>query len=311
MADQERSTGHASAGGRPVEGDGAVGQVHRAVAYLLASGRVRLGVDEVAGWRRTPPCPPGVTLASGFLKHADEQTVAALAAVFRALAGSTLSPGELTGWGVLAAPRSLARPAMACALERFRQEGAWGLSPHLIPHRSLHSISGTLSHALQLHGPNFGAGSPPEVLTAAFAMLSRQPPPGLWVVLTAPDPDCRPDGSGQPVPGSQFLAVALALAPSETAAQPRARLEFLPPARPTRLIEPQTDRAAGVLEQVSALLETPAHGSASAETLDLGPWGRLTWQRRHGVGPFNTGRPHLRLGASAVPAGCATQEAQP
>jgi hypothetical protein len=119
---------------------------------------------------------------------------------------------------VLAAPRFLGRPTMAAALTRFRAEGAWGVSPHLIPHRCLHSLSGTVSQALQVHGPNFGVGGGPggeaEALRAALALLTGQRLPGVWVVLTRLDPELPPDGSGLPPPGSSCAALALALAPA-------------------------------------------------------------------------------------------------
>jgi hypothetical protein len=59
----------------------------------------------------------------------------------------------------------------------------------LIPHCSLHSQSGLLSQALQLHGPNFGAGGMPgaesEAIWSALALLHGDRVPGVWVVFTA------------------------------------------------------------------------------------------------------------------------------
>ena len=46
-----------------------------------------------------------------------------------------LDPASFTDWGVIGAPRFMGRAAMAQALQKFDQEGAWGISPHLIPHR--------------------------------------------------------------------------------------------------------------------------------------------------------------------------------
>jgi hypothetical protein len=108
---------------------------------------------------------------------------------------------------------------MTGALKRFAAEGAWGVSPHLIPHRSLHAISGTVSLALKMHGPNFGVGGGPraaaEVLLSAAAMLTCRKLPGVWVVLTAQDPEGPPDEAGRHAPGTCFAALALALVPAQ------------------------------------------------------------------------------------------------
>ncbi len=136
---------------------------------------------------RKPTNPlTGQPLAPAFLKNADEQTVAGLAAVFAAVRTSGLRGHDLSGWGVIAAPRFLGRGVMGHVLHRFREEGAWGISPHVIPHRSLHALSGTVSQALKLFGPNFGAGGGPgaesEALLAAATLLSDRGLPGVWVV---------------------------------------------------------------------------------------------------------------------------------
>jgi hypothetical protein len=98
---------------------------------------------------------------------------------------------------------------MAAALQRFAAEGAWGVSPHLIPHRSRHSISGTVSQALKIHGPNFGVGGGPggtvEVLLAATALLEGKRLPGVWIVLTCLDPESPPDEAGRLAPGTRAV----------------------------------------------------------------------------------------------------------
>src|SRR5207244_64037 len=78
---------------------------------------------------------PGTTLPANFLKHADEQTVAGVAAVFQAIGAGSLSDVSFTHWGVLAAPRFLARTLLAVTVQRFAVEAAWGISPPLIPPR--------------------------------------------------------------------------------------------------------------------------------------------------------------------------------
>ena len=65
-------------------------------------------------------------------------------------------PAGFGRWRVLAAPRFLGRAAFERRSPSILAEGAWGVSPHLIPGHSLHSPSGTISQALQAHGPNLG-----------------------------------------------------------------------------------------------------------------------------------------------------------
>src|SRR5205085_11137593 len=111
----------------------------------------------------------------------------------------------------------IGRVALAAAMHRFAAEGAWGISPHLIPHRSLHALSGTVSQGLKIHGPNFGVGGGPraaaEGLLAAAALLGSRPLPGVWLVLTGWQPEPVPDAHGHTATPSVCGAVALALLP--------------------------------------------------------------------------------------------------
>jgi hypothetical protein len=168
--------------------------------------------------------PPGrEPFAPSFLKHSDEQTVVALAAVFDAIRRWDLGAFPFDDWGVLAAPRFLGRETIAAAVERFLQEGAWGVSPHVIPHRSLHSMSGTLSQALKLHGPNFGVGGGPhaasEAALMATAVLADRKAAGLWLVITGWNPELVPSRGGgflthDGVPICRAVALALSSRPS-------------------------------------------------------------------------------------------------
>lgn len=209
----------------------------RAVSCGVAAfGSARASTGQVAALRRMPGLQ-GTPLPNSFLKHTDEQTVVGLAAVFEAIRRHDLVDTSFTDWGVLAAPRFLGRACLAVALQRFAQEGAWGVSPHLIPHRSLHSLSGTVSQALAIHGPNFGVGGGPasvsEVMLAALALLEEGHVPGVWVVLTGWDPEPVLDKPGVPFgPGprpddSIYGAAALALTPL-TAAWNGSRLSLHP-----------------------------------------------------------------------------------
>jgi hypothetical protein len=138
-----------------------------------------------------------------------------MAAVLQAIHAHGLGAMRFTEWGVLAAPRFFGRVMLAHILLRYQAEGAWGMSPHVIPHRSLHSMSGTVSQALRIHGPNFGVGGGPggvlEALRCATAMLHGDKVPGVWVVLTGWDPEPIPDGTPVVPTGSECIGVALAL----------------------------------------------------------------------------------------------------
>jgi hypothetical protein len=153
------------------------------------------------GWGRVPP---------SLLRYSDEQTVAAVAAVFSAMEGAGLTPGQVEDWGVVAASRFLGRANLAQALRSHDAEGVWGVSPHLIPHSALHSPSGTISLALGIHGPNLGVGggmhAAAEGFLTALTWLTCGMVPGVWLVLSGWSPEL--------VPGQQALechALAFAL----------------------------------------------------------------------------------------------------
>lgn len=187
---------------------------------ILAHGALRVPARDIAALRQQPLPHPTARLSTSFLKHADEQTVVGLVAVGQALERLDRDIASVRGWGVLGAPRFLGRFALAEALRRFADEGAWGISPHLIPHRSLHALSGTVSQALGIQGPNFGVGGGPdagtEVFTVAAALLADGCLPGLWIIMTGFEPELTPqfststsDAPTEPV----CSAVALALVP--------------------------------------------------------------------------------------------------
>jgi len=182
---------------------------------LAASASRRLGAAALAQMRRQPGSLRGSPLPANLLRHSDEQTIAALAAVVAAVEGHRLSD-DFSEWGVVTATRFVGRPAVTHIIARFLVEGPWGISPHVIPHRSPHSVPGTLSQALALHGPNFaagnGAGGEVEGLLAAVALLHGSDLPGVWLVLSrlTPESDCDVT-TGRPAADVEAHALALAL----------------------------------------------------------------------------------------------------
>jgi hypothetical protein len=183
-----------------------------------ALGVVEAAHAAVAGLRRTLGPPGGPPFPGTFLKAAEEQTVLAVAAVARAVADFGLQGQPLTDWGVIAAPRSLGRLAAAEALYKFEVGGAWKVSPFVVPHRSLHSVSGTVSQGFHIHGPNFGVGGHPgailEGLLAAWTLLEENPLPGLFLVLTECEPEPVPDRDGTCTLPVLCRALALAFRPA-------------------------------------------------------------------------------------------------
>lgn len=242
---------------------------------VAACGTVRVTADMLPALRQQP----GGSLPAAFLKHTDDQTVAGLAAVYQAIQRGGLTDTSFTHWGVLAAPRFLGRSATASALHRFAAEGAWGISPHLIPHRSLHAISGTVSQALHIHGPNLGVGGGPnsvtEVLLAATALLDGGQVPGLWVVMTAWDPEPIPTPQGRVAPDSQCGAVALAVVPSRCDWHGlRIRLSPPLPLQPITPLEvPVTELTIFGLQQIlAAVLENDTPSATVIWSLGSGGW---------------------------------------
>jgi hypothetical protein len=195
-------------------GPAAVPPGHVAVAL----GAVEAPREAVPGLKRSlglpgqPPFPPTL------LKASEDQTVLALAAVARALEVFGLHGEPLTGWGVVAAPRSLGRLAAAEALYKFEQGGALKVSPFVVPHHSLHSVSGTVSQAFRMYGPNFGVGgngaAVVEGLLAALAILDEGRVPGLWLILSECDPEPVPGRDGAGTNPVVYRALALALRPT-------------------------------------------------------------------------------------------------
>jgi hypothetical protein len=182
---------------------------------VVAHSSVQATADQLAILRRRPGPGIGESLPASFLKHADEQTVAGLAAVLQAIHGSELREASFGDWGVVTAACFLGRSLLAAALQRFSIEGAWGMSPHFIPHHSGHSPSGTISQVLKAHGPNFGAGGGPsgalDALIAGAVLIEGNTVPGVWVVLSGYDPEPIPQGDGSCSSALECRAVALAL----------------------------------------------------------------------------------------------------
>ncbi|HEV3119125.1 MAG TPA: hypothetical protein VGY58_18870 [Gemmataceae bacterium] len=203
---------------------------------VAAFGSVQFTLDMFPALRQRPGPGVGHSLPNNFLKHADELTVASLAAVLEAVERFGMgSEGVFTNWGVVAAPAFLGRATLVNALQRYADEGAWGISPHFIPHRSQHAVAGTISQALKIHGPNFGTGGGPsgaaEGLLAGAVLLEGSGLPGVWVALAQWEPEFIPDLQGKATGPCLCRAVALALVSTDSHTRGM-RLRAAPARRP-------------------------------------------------------------------------------
>ncbi|HZU37203.1 MAG TPA: hypothetical protein VFA18_14875 [Gemmataceae bacterium] len=235
---------------------------------VAARACVRATADGFANLKSALTLPDGTTLPAASLKHSDEQTVVALAAVLAAIQRYQLTKIDFTHWAVLAAPRFLGRQALAHTLQRFAAEGAWGISPHVIPHRLLHAVSGTISLTLHIHGPNFGIDGMPsdsgQLLATGLALVNMGQVPGVWAVMTGWEPEPIPARQGTPAeanPKAVCGAVALALTPLTPNWQ-GLRLRYCPPSagsshRNGKLDRPETARP---LFSLKAILDTLGDG---------------------------------------------------
>lgn len=230
-------------------------QAPSAVATLAAviegHGLIRLSRPEIAAFRRRPdplpaPWPPS---RPSTLRNSDEQTVAAVAAVRQALENMGCpDPKRFADWGVVAASRFLGRSNLVLALDRFKAEGPWGVSPHLIPHFALHAQAGALSLVLGGRGPNLGAGggifAGTDGVLTAFSWLDSGLVPGAWLVLTNWDPEYRPGLDGEPLEPTHCEALALALAPVRDG-RGAPRIQMVEPSEP---VDPSPATAATIAE---------------------------------------------------------------
>lgn len=180
-----------------------------------------LSVDLAAieALRRTPGELPGLDLPASFLKHSDEQSVAAFVAVIKAIQEHGAPIEKFRGWGVVGAPRYMGRLHGGGGIVKFFDHGVRGISPHSIPQNSLHSVSGVISVGLRMGGPNLGAGGGPRALAegmmTAFAMLSDGRLPGVWLAATEWEKEPIPQKNGRVVTEGPCHAVALMLEPAE------------------------------------------------------------------------------------------------
>jgi hypothetical protein len=160
---------------------------------VVAWGSYRASAADLPALRKSPGTLGDESMPNGLLRHVDEQTVVGVAAVLKAARESGLEPSSFARWSVLAAPRFLGRAKFETTFPQYQAEGAWGVSPHLVPGHSLHSPSGTISQVLHAHGANLGIGGTPggerEAFLVAATWLQADWADGVWLVFTSRDPE--------------------------------------------------------------------------------------------------------------------------
>jgi hypothetical protein len=182
--------------------------------HLAAWGAAHADFASLQPMRKAIPAWVPEGTPGHFLKHADEQTVLAVAAIDRAVQALHLPREHFADWSIVAAPRCIGRLSGAYALDRFAKSGAPGISPHLIPQHSLHSVSGAMSILLGSRQPNFGVGgsgdSLAEGLFASLTIPGAQPP-GVWFIATGWEPEPELDERANIVNEPCCCAIVLAL----------------------------------------------------------------------------------------------------
>jgi hypothetical protein len=183
---------------------------------LVAWSSYRCSAAELPALRKSPGTLGDEPTPNGLLRHADEQTVVGVAAVLKAVRESGLDPSSFGRWSVLAAPRFLGRAKFEASFPQYRAEGAWAVSPHLIPGHSLHSPSGTISQFLHAHGANLGVSGAPggecEAFLIAATWLEARWADGVWITLTSREP--AETGEVAVAEPGDYQALALALVDS-------------------------------------------------------------------------------------------------
>ncbi len=153
---------------------------------IVAHGTAGLTPAELTALRTRPLAGFPAELMPQLLKHSDEQTLASLSAVRCALAAGQLEATDFSQWGVVSSSRYLGRSPFAAVLNKYKIDGPWGVSVQVIPHRMPHSVPGTISLALQNHGPSISVGGGPDDQTSALLSIAgllrggRFPARGSW-----------------------------------------------------------------------------------------------------------------------------------
>ncbi|MCX7394345.1 MAG: hypothetical protein NTW75_09485 [Planctomycetales bacterium] len=198
---------------------------------VAAFGTASLNEEQLRDIRKSPMIQTSIPLAPSVARHCDEQTIASLFAVGEAMRRMNSKTSDFSDWGIVASTRYLGRAFFSQALDKFDREGPWNTSVQVVPHRSLHSPSSTISLALGCHGPNVGVGGAidgeGQGLLAAASMLDEFSLPGVWLIFAGWSPELSVDALGQPIQKAHCDSLAMALKPIDSASH-GLRLRLVP-----------------------------------------------------------------------------------
>jgi hypothetical protein len=171
-------------------------------------------LSEVSTLARQPAPIGGPTIPPRFLRHADEQTVVGLQAVLQVVTATNATAAELSDDAVIGASCRAGQPTAARTMIGLEQQGTVGVTPHVVPQCSLHSLASAVSVALGMHGPNIGVAGGPQAAAEGFLAAATLVPAlpasaHLWLVVTGWDlqPELESDGTARNDPTCRSLAV--------------------------------------------------------------------------------------------------------
>jgi len=187
------------------------------VCAIRGAAVVTARLTEIPLLARQPAVLGAPRLPARFLRHADEQTIVGLHAVLRVLGtGDFAQRRDLTCDAVVAASCRAGQLTAARTMVGLEQQGTVGVTPHVVPQCSLHSLASAVSVALGMHGPNIGvAGGPAAIneglMAAASLAMTLVTPASIWLIVTGWDDDpCLDDESApQTDPTCRSLALCL------------------------------------------------------------------------------------------------------
>ena len=158
--------------------------------------------------------------------------------------------------------------------DRYSVDGPWGVSVQVIPHRTAHSVSGTISLGLGMHGPcigvNGGMNGENTGLLALPCLMQERQWNGIWLVCSNWSPEVTVDQKGQSISDSACLATALALVGSDHP-NPLGHIRFEAAGQPCawRSGSQSFDRPpnlTSVFSTTSSTMATPRLGTGALET---------------------------------------------
>ena len=135
------------------------------------------------------------SLPTRFLRHADEQTVIGVRSLLKAMASDTQKNTDISNDAVIAATCLAGQPAAARTMIGLRDKGPVGVTPHIVPQCSLHSVASAASVGFGMHGPNFGVGGGTHCVseglllsvTLAPMLATTSPTSRIWLICTGWD----------------------------------------------------------------------------------------------------------------------------